>query len=731
MNPVGIFLCLFGIFGGESLHFVDLDVHESETTLEVRLLPKQFLSERELEMQDLELSSELRASLDAPLRHAVAIFKLLDEQRWENAQLEAGLNQRLGIQTEARDETEEHTGLYLEFTSTLASHTIEGRLLQERKTVASLGLSKRFGYLVAFKDGREAYQWPLADLLNSNQAWLSFFEKVITPRVTQLKKPPKSEYIVDLYYAVTHVPKRLGGLPPSLQAVRILRTLQLSEKSEQLGASFIYREDAQRKAIHNGHLRMLRAVVNDYVALKDRLDQGLVEPAELESLLQRMPAQGPFLALLGRYGAFHGQREEVFRLFRRLEPLVLRHPRTASVYRELKAVREGERRKLLARKKHFRRDGAVKLEILSPRKNDYVGGDVSVVFDLSGTTAPLLQADLYVNGTLVDSITEKPYSLNFQPDGDRLALDLEVITYFKNHSYQKTRLPARYVYIGEEEKVHRVSLRTVATQGGHRFITDLDADQIRIAEQDQARSLVQFRKDSAPLRIALLMDTSGSMSGEKLYRAQYAVHAFLKQMEAEDTVSVYSFDHKVVRFNRPSSATSELDPVLFTMRPQLTTSLHDAILVAHDDLLNQTGTRVIIVLSDGRDSTSRTDAESLRRVLKYSNALVYSIILGDDSGLDLQGEAFLEELSAMTGSITSKVKDLGRLEQSFAHIYQELKSFYFIDFYSSQADFDLDKVELKLKGRRGKLRFRHHRDLEQILMAQRRHLTAESLGGGN
>lgn len=733
MNPIGIVLCLFGMYGGNSLHFVDLEVRENDKHIEVSLEPQTFLGEEAFASDDLELSAELQGALDAPIRHGVTVLQTLDEQRQEMVRLEKELNERLGVDNEHLVPKDREARYFIDYKFVLAAHTIKGRLIQERKTTVSLGLSPKHGYLSVIKDKRGGFQVPFKLLADSEKTWIRFFSKLMTPAETTLKKPKDHEYIVDLYYCVTDVAKKVGDLPDSMKSLRILRTLALSKRHEQLGTSFYYNEKGVRKEVKNGHLRLLKDVLYEYVALKGRLNRGEVGPNEIETLLERMPAQGPFLALMGRLGAAHGQREKVFRQFRRLEPLVMRHPRTASVYKELKAVRIGERRKLMARKKHFKRDGHVKLEILSPEKNDYVGGDVAVTFALSGTTAPMLQADLYVNGKLMDTITEKPLLLHFQPKGDRLALNLEVITYFKNHTFQKARLPVRYVYIGQEEKVHRVSLRTVATQGGDRFLTDLKEEQVRIYEAKEARSLVKFRRDSAPLRIALLMDTSGSMSGEKLYRAQYAVHAFLKQLEAGDTVSVYSFDHKVMRFNHPSSETDALDPVLFTMRPQLTTSLHDAILVAHDDLLNQEGTRVIIVLSDGNDSTSRTDADSLRRVLKYSNALVYSIILGDDSGLDLKGENFLSELSAMTGSITTKVKDLNRLESSFANIYQELKSFYFVDFYSSQPDFDLDRVELKLKGRRGTMRYRHHRDIEQILMAQRRGAFASQSnpGGGD
>ena len=341
---------------------------------------------------------------------------------------------------------------------------------------------------------------------------------------------------------------------------------------------------------------------------------------------------------------------------------------------------------------------------------------MEVVYQLEGKTPPILQTDLVINGEVLASAEEPPFALRFQPTQKSGKLDLAVHVWFKNSTYAKVAIPARFIEIGAEEVVQRVSLRTVVVKGGKKFVTDLDQSKFQLFEENKANKIASFTKDKAPLAIAVLVDTSGSMVGEKLYRAQYALNSFLTNLESNDVATVYTFDNKVLKMAQPTHDFTKLRPDLFTLRPHLTTSLHDAILVAHNDLRSQKGTKVLIILSDGNDSTSHTDAASLKTVLGKTNALVYPIIIDREGGLERMGAAYLDELAALSGSIVTELKSVQYLGSAFAQIYQELKSYYYIDFYSRQKDFDISKVEIKTK--KGTPRYHQFIQDEEKLVAR-------------
>jgi len=107
---------------------------------------------------------------------------------------------------------------------------------------------------------------------------------------------------------------------------------------------------------------------------------------------------------------------------------------------------------------------------------------------------------------------------------------------------------------------------------------------------------------------------------------------------------------------------------------------------------------VIIFVSSGSDSSSSVRAESLLPNLDQSGIPVYAIILGVGQGLDRQGARFLERVAGATGSITTLVEDVSHLNEAFAHIHDELKSFYFLAFYSQQKAFDLSRVQMDVRG---------------------------------
>lgn len=726
MSALGIFVCLYTVTCADGLNFLDLNVTETPKTVEVSLAVEPFASFETLEDDVLSLSQELLASLDGPVQQAILVLEDMDKERVAteaaNREIMARVNAAVAAEGEGTSELKLPPPVLTEpeyiadFSFRICTRNTQGKVFDEVETKVSLGLSPKAGRLVVLKDERQQFAISFENL-SKPAIYAQLLARLATPANTILKRPKDDAYIVDLYYSIDHVASALEAdwrLADSPRKLRILRTLAQLERQEQLGTTYRYVESGEVKLLKSGHLRMTRELIRGYHQVSKDLTSGKPVRKQLEALVARAPAEAPILALLARDYCYGGKREQAYRMLRRLEPLITQDPRSASIYREIMAVREGERRKLLSRKKMFRESREAVLEIISPEEGDYVGGLVEVGFNLRGKRAPLIQVDLRVNDELRDSLQEPPNVLTFTPTGKRRHLELEVTAWFKNKTYARATLPVRYLYVAEQETVQLISLRTLVTKGGDRFVTDLEEQNFRIMEAGEQRPLIKFRRDTAPLRIAVLVDTSGSMAGEKLYRAQYAVNAFLKALKGEDTAAVYTFDHKVLKMARPTNSFSRLSPQLFTMRPQLTTSLHDAIMVAHDDLRDQEGTKVIIVLSDGNDSTSRTKADSIKGMLAQSNALVYPIILDRDSGMDLLGANHLTELAEITGSIVTELDEIRHLEKAFGRIYEELKAFYFVDYYSSQADFSLAGVKVKIKGRSGKARFRQHLDDEML-----------------
>jgi len=137
-----------------------------------------------------------------------------------------------------------------------------------------------------------------------------------------------------------------------------------------------------------------------------------------------------------------------------------------------------------------------------------------------------------------------------------------------------------------------------------------------------------------PLNLALVLDRSGSMSGEPLETAKQAIVAALRQLHPQDRVSVVSFDD-TVRVEVPSGSVRDLDALIaqvLRIESGGNTALYDGWLEGATQVaghLNQEGLNRVILLSDGQANAGLTDpAEIARRVAGLSERGVSTTTLG-------------------------------------------------------------------------------------------------------
>jgi VWFA-related protein len=130
-----------------------------------------------------------------------------------------------------------------------------------------------------------------------------------------------------------------------------------------------------------------------------------------------------------------------------------------------------------------------------------------------------------------------------------------------------------------------------------------------------------------PARVLLLVDASGSMSGElKVTSGRMAAHQLLDALPPEDQVALAGFDHKywgIVAFTRERA---RIRDAFDELTPFGSTALHDALDKAASDIASHgEGRRAVVVITDGVDTSS---AKSAEQVIERSRALdvpVYAI----------------------------------------------------------------------------------------------------------
>lgn len=122
----------------------------------------------------------------------------------------------------------------------------------------------------------------------------------------------------------------------------------------------------------------------------------------------------------------------------------------------------------------------------------------------------------------------------------------------------------------------------------------------------------------SPGAVVILLDSSGSMSGERLSSAQRAAESYLRALPGDVPAGLVTFSG-TPRLAAPLAVERErVHEGVRTAQAQGSTRLYDAIVLGAQTLSRAPGTRKMLILSDGEDTDSeRSLEEALALLRKY------------------------------------------------------------------------------------------------------------------
>lgn len=167
---------------------------------------------------------------------------------------------------------------------------------------------------------------------------------------------------------------------------------------------------------------------------------------------------------------------------------------------------------------------------------------------------------------------------------------------------------------------------TVSDRQGH-FVAGLRQDDFRVYEDGQPRPITHFTSERVPVSLGIVLDSSGSMEGEKLLAAKQALRRLLFDLLGpEDEVFLYRFDNRPQLLHGWTTDRSRIWRELDRVQARGATTLYDAIAEAVP--LVKTGRnrkKALLIISDGNDSSSYTRISELKSMIHESEVLVYAI----------------------------------------------------------------------------------------------------------
>src|SRR5437762_5700498 len=249
-------------------------------------------------------------------------------------------------------------------------------------------------------------------------------------------------------------------------------------------------------------------------------------------------------------------------------------------------------------------------------------------------------------------------------------------------------------------------LATVKDSAG-RLIGTLNKEDFTVFDNGAPQQISVFeRRTEQPLLVSLLIDNSGSTAKDLKYEIE-SVNRFVRALFAEgnpkDALALYSFNYEVRKLTHFTHNHATIEQSLRGIKGEAGTSLYDAIYLSARELENRDGRKVIVVVTDGGDTTSAKDFHAALKAAHMADAVIYSVLvmpITNDAGRNIGGENALTTLGERTGGRVFAPNLGPGIDKAFTDILRELRTQYSLGYYPKNTPLTKDpfhQLEIKVR----------------------------------
>jgi Ca-activated chloride channel homolog len=238
-------------------------------------------------------------------------------------------------------------------------------------------------------------------------------------------------------------------------------------------------------------------------------------------------------------------------------------------------------------------------------------------------------------------------------------------------------------------QVNLVVLHTTVLDDRGRFADGLKQENFRILEDKVEQKLSVFKREDVPVSMGLVIDNSGSMR-DKRPRVNEAAITLVESSNPQDEAFVVNFnDDFYLDLDKDfTSSVPELKEALERIDSRGSTALYDAIIGSLDHLKKASkDKRVLLVVTDGEDNTSRNSLEKTIREVQKTDTVIYTIgLLSQESKKNAKrAKKALEDIAKASGGLSyfpENVEDVHNICEQVAH---DIRNQYTLAYYPSNS----------------------------------------------
>ncbi len=237
---------------------------------------------------------------------------------------------------------------------------------------------------------------------------------------------------------------------------------------------------------------------------------------------------------------------------------------------------------------------------------------------------------------------------------------------------------------------------TILDNHGH-YLDDLPRESFRVLDNGAPQPIVSFESGSSDLSCAILLDTTGSMTGS-LPKVKSAIYRLIDAFRESDWMAVYGFSagmELLQEFTREKAAAKK---AVARTRAEGSTALFDSIARVTGEVSKRSGKKALVVFTDGDDNASVLNAPRAVERAKRLGIPLYTAAAGEA----LQTPALvreLKDLAALTGGKSYAITDLSKVSAIFDDIARQLQHTYFLAYKPPDTqNGDWRQIQITLSG---------------------------------
>jgi VWFA-related protein len=159
-----------------------------------------------------------------------------------------------------------------------------------------------------------------------------------------------------------------------------------------------------------------------------------------------------------------------------------------------------------------------------------------------------------------------------------------------------------------------------------RVVTGLKAEDFEILDNGVAQQISDVSYEKLPIDVTLLLDVSASVSGPVLDELRRALKQLRADLSTTDRLRLLTFNMRVQRLVDFSDAPAKMDTALASVSGGGSSAVFDSLAVALSSGAPRGRRQLVVLFSDGQDSSSITDSETLLDVARRTTPTVAVVL---------------------------------------------------------------------------------------------------------